>query len=118
MLAQIIQLAADTDLEDSESVLELAPLAVTVILGTLIPLLTGILTKLEASAKLKGFVTLTLAAVAGVVTQAVTDNGGAIFSDETLILAGLAWVQSVASYLGLWQSLAVNAKLAPDQGLG
>jgi hypothetical protein len=117
MLTAITQLAADTDLENSESVLELAPLAVTVVLGTIIPLLTGILTKLNTSATVKGVVTLTLSAIAGVITQATTTDGGAILSDETLILAGLAWVQAVAAYLGLWRNLDTNAKLAPNKGI-
>ena len=111
-------LAADTDLENSESLLELAPLATTFLLGTVIPLLTGLVTKLVASARLKAVITLFLSAVAGVVTQSLVDGGGAVLSDETLILAGIAFVQAIASYLGFWKNFDINEKLAPNQGLG
>lgn len=117
VLAPAVALAADTDLENSESALNLAPLAVTAILGTVIPLLTGLVTKLTTSNKVKGVLTLTLSAVAGVVTQSLVDGGGAILSDETLILAALAWVQSIATYVGFWQNFDINAKLAPNKGL-
>lgn len=114
-----VAFAADTDLEQSETdVFELAPLAVTVILGTVIPLLTGLLTKLNASPAVKGTINLLLAAIAGVITASLVEGGAAVFSSETLILAGLAWVQSVAAYLGFWQNININAKLAPGVGVG
>jgi hypothetical protein len=120
MLLELALAAADTtDVTESEtSVFELAPIAVTIVLGTLVPFVTGLVTKYLASEKLKAVVNLTLAAIVGVLTASTVVDGSAILSEDTLILAGLAWVQSVASYLGLWKTLNINAHLAPAVGLG
>jgi hypothetical protein len=100
------------------SELQMTPLVVTVIIGTVLPLLTGLLTKLQASDTVKGVVNLTLAAASGVITAGLVADGGALISREALIYAVLAWVQSVATYLGIWKSLDINARLIPTKGLG
>jgi hypothetical protein len=30
----------------------------------------------------------------------------------------LTWVQSIASYFGIWRTVNINARLAPSVGLG
>jgi hypothetical protein len=118
LLSPTLALAADTDLENSETTtFELSPLAVSVILGTLLPIITGLLTKLNARDWVKGLVNLVLSAVAGVITANLVVGGGAVVSDETLILAGISFVTSVASYFGFYQNVNLNAKLAPNSGL-
>ena len=104
--------AADTDLEDSQTdIFDLSPQAVALITGALLPLLVGLVTKSSTSSKLKGALLITLSAVAGVIAQATVDGGGAVFSQETLLAAGIAWVAAVATHFGFWQPTGATAKV-------
>lgn len=91
---------------------------VNVILGFIIPVLTAVVTKASASPVLKGAVTLTLSAIAGLINTAITITGEAVFSQAMVQQATLTWLIALASYLGLWKQLEINNKLAPEFGLG
>jgi hypothetical protein len=111
-------LLAATDLETSETSVELSPFLVTLIIGTLLPIATGLLTKLNASDKVKGTVNLFLAAVTAIISQNLVEGGGAIFSEDTLLMGLLAFIASVAAYHGFWQNINIDEKLAPNTGIG
>lgn len=97
--------------------LTLNPFTVLVILSWVIPVLTGLITKLNAPDIVKGGVALTLSYVAAAVSQAVTEDGSAIFSQETLSMAALSYVIQLSGYLGLMKPLKINEKLLPTKGL-
>lgn len=96
----------------------LEPTWVTVILGLLIPLLTGLITKANASATIKQIVTLTLAAATTLISRAVIESGEALFTQELLIEAGMTWGIAIGSYLGIYKPHEINDSLAPTTGLG
>lgn len=96
----------------------LAPLVVTMLSGLVIPLIVGLVTKSGASAQLKQVVTILLAGIAALITSSTLADGSAVFSLETLLLAGMAWLVSITSYLGVYRPLNLNDHTLPDRGLG
>lgn len=83
-----------------------------------IPIIVGLLTKYNASASLKQFVTAILAAVASLINAATQLDGTAVISKEMLTLAIGTFVLSQATYLGIYKPLDLNAKTAPNLGVG
>ena len=118
MLHTLALVAADTDLENSETVFELSPLGVSVLLGTILPLVTALVTKYQAPNWVKAVVNMFLSAVAAVVVANTVDGGGAVLSDETLVMAGITFASSVVSYWGGWRTIDINARIAPNVGIG
>lgn len=86
--------------------------------GTVIPLLVGLLTKITARPGIKIVTSLVLNAVSGIVGAAVVLDGNAVISTETLVLAGLSLIQSLATYVGIWKPLNSQTHLVPTKGLG
>lgn len=86
-------------------------LVVTTLLGTILPILTGLITKMETSSGFKGTVLLFLSAAAGLLNSAITMDGTAVFSKETLFLAFLAWISSVATYQGILKPAKISTKV-------
>ncbi len=96
----------------------LSAIAVTALIGSVIPLLVGLATKLNASSKLKGGILVGLNALQGFLI-AGSMNGGAIkLTVDTAILWGVGIVISLASYYGLYKPADVSTKLAPGFGIG
>lgn len=95
----------------AETALSVSPAVVSVIIGVCIPLLTGIVTKVGASEAVKGVVSIALAAIAGLVSTGLTDNGGAIISQTSLFNAAIAFVISIATFFGIWQPTGIAEKV-------
>jgi hypothetical protein len=102
---------------DSLSSIRIPALGIQLIVGLIIPFITGLLTKINASATVKQVVTIVLSGVSALIV-ASTVGEEAVISWETLGYAALGWLVAVLSYLGLYAPHNVNAKLAPDKGLG
>jgi len=87
--------------------------------GTIVPILVGLLTKLNAPPALRGLVNLILSAVAGLIAVAVTQDG---VLDKASIVAGfMALVASVGTYYGVLKPLGVTGavqRATADFGLG
>ena len=98
--------------------LSLSPMAVQFVTSTLIPVLTGLITKSGASVKLKQVVTLILNAVSAVVIANLTVDGGAKIVENTLFLAAMGLVVSITTYLGIYKPNDLNEKVSPRHGLG
>lgn len=75
---------------------------ISALIGVAIPLLVGLLTKLEAPSGVKAAANALLSALAGVATQ-VVDAGGTFIPSEAVLSVLLTWVVSVATYYGLWK---------------
>lgn len=91
--------------------LNLSPFVVSTILGTVIPILTGILTKATTPAWVKTVLTLLLSAVVGLINVSLVDGGGAVISQSALVSAILAFIVAIASYVGIWRPNGVTSSL-------
>lgn len=90
---------------------------VAFIAGTIIPILTGMIVKYEASSGLKAVVALFLNAVVAVLNAIVNGGGDFVVRDTLMLFAGqFAW--HVATHFGFWRPTGVSATLAPDVGIG
>lgn len=98
--------------------LTLSAFTVLVITSLLIPLATGIITKVHASALVKQICTAAIAAAVGIVTTSTQADGTAVISLATVQYALLAFAIATVGYLGLYKPHDTNAKLAPDIGVG
>lgn len=98
--------------------LTLDALTVTVIVSLFIPIATGVVTKYTASATLKQVTTLVFSTVTGILAQGATDAGGAVLSKEAITAAVVSLIIAITSYLGIYKPHDINAKLAPDSGIG
>jgi hypothetical protein len=109
--------AAPNATEGTVAEIRLSALTVTLVISVFIPILTGVLTKLDTSATVKAVVNLVLNAVNAAIVAAVVADGSAIFSEEVIITTLIGMAVSVASYLGFYRPVELNAKLAPDKGI-
>lgn len=96
----------------------LTPIVVTMLSGLGIPIIVGIVTKSGAAPQVKQVVTIVLAGVAALITSSTLADGSAVFSLETLLLAAMAWLVAIASYLGVYRPLNLNDHTLPNTGLG
>ena len=91
---------------------------VTTVIGVLIPVLVGLLTKLKASSTLKAVLNIVLGAIQSLIVSSMIDGGGALISKNTFILWVLSLIVSVASYVGVYKPTGISSKLFPNSGLG
>lgn len=91
---------------------------VAFVLTYLIPLATGLVTRLTAHPFLKYVVTAVLAAVTSIANAAVTNAGVAVISWNTVLLAIATFLGALLQYKALYKPVNMNAKLAPNSGLG
>lgn len=110
--------AIAADASDTTTTIKLSALLTTVLVSYAIPIFTGLFTKVNASAGVKQAVTGLLAAINGFLVNATMDDGSAVFTKEALLLASLSFMLSLVSYGQLWKPHDINAKLAPDKGIG
>ena len=97
-------------------VLTLATGWVTLLSGLVIPLVTGLITKLDASVGTKSIITILLSAAAGIAATVV--NEGGILTTDTLLNALVTWGLALGAFYGLYSPFNTDARLAPDFGLG
>lgn len=98
--------------------MNISAVAVTLIIGTILPVLVGLVTKLDASSKLKGALLLVLNAAQGLIVASRVSDGGANFTVDALVLFVAGVAVSLMSYYGFYKPHDVSAKLAPDFGIG
>lgn len=111
-------------LNDAPQAVHLNAAAVTILVGTVLPLLAGLATK--HSSKLTGVILVLLNAVNAVVVKAVVPDGGAVITAQTLVFGLLGVISSMAAYYNVWKPFGVTnnpdnpsgqAKLGADKGL-
>jgi hypothetical protein len=96
---------------------ELDAIAVQVIVGALLPILVGLVTKKVAHAGVKAVLLLLLSAASGLIVQS-TNGDGAVISKDALILAAEGWAIAVAMHFGFWRPTTVSDRLLPSVGIG
>lgn len=87
----------------------------TVILGALIPFVTGLITKLSASSAVKSVCTAILATATGIFTAA-QQNGGNIELESALANIIVAFVTAISLYYGLYRPTTASVKVASITG--
>jgi small basic protein len=93
------------------------------ITGLVIPLLTGLLTKLTLASWIKGVLMIFLNAIAAAVVTATRSDGTAVFSVEMLMSTIYGAVISSVIYLNVYRHAGLTSshpagKLAPSSGIG
>lgn len=78
-----------------------------ILLGTVLPILVGIVTKEVANAGLKAILLALFSAAGGVLAIAV-ESGTGIIEKQTLIAAAVTWVTAVATYYGFLKPSGVS----------
>lgn len=92
------------------------------VIGPLIPLATGWMTRYTLPGWLKGLLTLFLNFVVAFLTTNAS-SGTAVFSTQTLYTALIGFALSVATYQAIWSKTPLtssrpDSKLAPNFGIG
>lgn len=95
----------------------------TLISGTLIPLVTGLLTHLALSSRVKELITILLNAIAALLTSLIANGTDAVITGATLtqFVIGLAF--SYGAYYGIFKKAGLTSsspvgKLLPTKGIG
>lgn len=101
-----------------DALLVLTPVVVTIITGLIMPFVIALVTRLSASSVTKGVIGIVLAFVAALVERAMLADGSAVFSSGLLLDTGLVYVPQLATYIGVWRHVNINAKIAPNVGIG
>lgn len=99
------------DAAPTVTTITLDPFLVALIGGTLIPIITGIITKLQASNGVKSVVALVLSVLVGTLS-AITSSGGTFDWKLAAAAAGAAFATNVTTYLGL------HTTIGSDQPIG
>lgn len=107
---------------NSVAELELSALSVQLLIGLVVPIVVGLITKLTTSSGLKALVMLVINAAQTLLVQATMADGTAIISKQTFIVWIFALIVSVASYAGVYKPLNLTSsteggKLSPNRGL-
>lgn len=106
--SEITPVGPDAQQADS-AFLDLSPFVVSTILGVLIPLITGILTKVTTPAWVKAVGTIILSGIAGLINVSLVDGGGAVISQSAFVSAVLTFIVAVATYAGFWRPTGVTS---------
>lgn len=92
----------------------------TFIIGVLLPLLTGLVTKANASPKLKALTLLSLSLIASAVQYLISVNG--VVNLRTFLANfAVTWLIAISTYFGFTKPTGAAAKaqnVAPNIGLG
>lgn len=98
--------------------MELSNQMVEILVGLVLPLVVGLVTKYSASRKLKVVAGILVAGIAATLLEAATEGGGALLTEEHLWSFVRVYGAQIAAYLGVYGPLDANESLAPRFGLG
>lgn len=94
------------------------PLFLSIVLGSVLPILVGLVTQRVAHPGLKATLLAALSTATGVFAAA--QNEGGLVRKETLYFAAAAWATAVATHYGLLKPTGTSEKVAdvaPNAGL-
>ena len=74
--------------------------------GTIVPILVGILTKIDAHPGIKGFLNVVLSAVAGLVATAIAQDG--VLTQAAIVAGFMSFVASIGVYYGFLKPAGVT----------
>jgi hypothetical protein len=96
----------------------LSAAVVSAIMLYVIPIVTSLLTKFNASTVVKQIVTAVLSVLVSIITMATQVDGTAIVSWQVVLLSLLEFLGSSAAYRVVYKPHALNARVAPNVGIG
>jgi hypothetical protein len=96
---------------DTLASVRLSAITVSMITGTLIPLVVGFLTNIKNSPFLKGCLQILLNGISALIIQATLVDGSAVFTKQTLVvwLTGLA--TALIAYYNLWKTKGITSSM-------
>jgi lysylphosphatidylglycerol synthetase-like protein (DUF2156 family) len=80
----------------------------SVLLGTVLPILVGLVTKTVTNASVKAVILLALSAVAGFLTELIS-NGNFVWQ-QAVLTSLITFVTAVAMHFGFWRPTGVTEK--------
>lgn len=89
-------------------------------MGTIIPLLTGLVTKFQASSQVKAVVNLVLSILAGGVSYLIENDGSGTWMELVTAMVAV-YLASGVSYTNLWKPTGAATKVQnviPMKGIG
>lgn len=113
-----MHLLADAATQAAPYNIQLKSWIVMIVAGSVIPLVTAFLTKVNAHSLLKGMITVVLTAVTALIAQATVNDGIAVISKQAVILWFVGLAQAEVAYYAAWKPANAPANLAPTFGLG
>lgn len=94
--------------------LKFDPMLLTLLLGVILPIVRGIITKVSASQSLKTTVGLILSTVAGIAVQA--QQGDGLISKQMVVAAIIVFVTAQAAHYGVWQPTGASGAIDDKTG--
>lgn len=91
------------------------------LVGVVLPLVVGVVTKINAPAGVKALLLLTLTVVSTPLQLLASDNasmGGVHLGEEFWRQLVLTWLVAVGTYYGVYKPTDVASKLLPQVGVG
>lgn len=85
-----------------------APVIMTLV-GIVIPVLNGLLTKANTSGTVKGVLTIVLTAVGTLLVNATVADGTGVFTSQVLFTWAYTTVIAIVSYVGVWKPANVTS---------
>lgn len=89
--------------------LNVDPQVFALVTGIVLPLLVGLVTKYDASPRLKALLLALLAGVSGALAS--LNSSAPVLSGETLTQIGISWVTAVLVYFGFWKPTGTSESL-------
>lgn len=99
---------------------DIDPYVLALLAGLVIPLITGLFTKLETSSGVKRFFSFVLSALAGALAQVVAVSGHVQDLKALIVSTLIAFGASAAAYYGVWKPVHVTTVIqekTPNIGL-
>lgn len=81
------------------------PQVFALVTGVVLPLLVGLVTKYDASPRVKALLLALLAGVSGALAS--LNSSAPVLSGETVTQIGISWVTAVLVYFGFWKPTGV-----------
>jgi hypothetical protein len=88
---------------------EINPFLMTLLIGTVLPLLVGVATKLSTKPIYKSLLLIFFDAVTTLLSGAAMVGSSYVLSRENLITGLFAFLASVGTYTGLWKSAGLTS---------
>jgi len=95
--------AAANEVVTKDQTIVISATGITMVVGLFIPLLNGLLTKLNTTPFKKGLLTLVLNGISAFVISSIAADGTAVISWNTFFAWFVGFIASIASYAGIWK---------------
>lgn len=109
---------APVTVDGAGSTYVLSPTVWKIVTGLALPFVIALITKASANPIFKGVVGIVVAAVDALVIRWTTLDGSMVFDQAALQDIFMVYGVQLLTYLGVYRQANLNAKMAPNTGLG